>query len=499
MTSLTAHEAHSGRHLRLRSWQTVAGLTSVAAGAAIIIGAALPWVETFAGLIGIPGLRGSNGRMLAAAGAVIAVAGIYQLARGGQAARWLTGGAGFAALGFSGYLLIQLTRSMSVLGGDSMVAARGGPGLWVAAAGSAAAFGTLFLPPSSRTTLREKPGGAGSSGRRGGLSLAWAADRESAGARRSLQIALGMVWLLDAALQYQPYMFSRSFVTDVLAPASIGNPALLADPAEWAARIIGHDVVVWNAAFATIQLTLAAGLLWRRTARAALAGTIGWALAVWLLAEGAGGVLSGMSGMANPITGAPGAAVLYALLALLIWPTRAAGNSVTRGSVAAGGLLGLRGARACWIVLWGSFGYLVLQPGVRSAAAMRDTFTGLASGEPHWLAPLDNATATALGAHAMLVSSALAVACALIAAGILSPATLRPALALAVVLALFIWVAGEDFGGILTGQATDPNSGLLLILLSVAFWPPHGEAAGRSRWSAAYIRRNRGGQPSAGQ
>jgi hypothetical protein len=99
----------------------------------------------------------------------------------------------------------------------------------------------------------------------------------------------------------------------------------------------------------------------------------------------------------------------------------------------------------------------------------------------------------------MLVSSALAVAFALTAAGVPSPATLRPALALAVVLALFSWVAGEDFGGILTGQATDPNSGLLLILLSAAFWPPHGGAAGRSRWSAAYIRRNRGGQPSAGQ
>ncbi|MGP0028585.1 MAG: hypothetical protein ACLPKE_35305 [Streptosporangiaceae bacterium] len=501
MTSLTAPEAHSGRQLRLRSWRTVAGLGSVAAGAAIILGAALPWVETFAGLIGIPGLRGSNGRMLAAAGAVIAAAGIYQLARGGQTARWLTGVTGFAALGFSGYLLIQLTRSMAVLGGDSMVAARGGPGLWVAAAGSAAAFGTLFLPPSAQTTLRrERPGGAGGGGRAGGLSLAWAADRESAGARRGLQVALGMVWLLDAALQYQPYMFSRHFVTDVLAPASIGNPAVLADPAAWAARIIGHDVVAWNAAFATIQLALAGGLLWRRTARAALAGTIGWALAVWLLAEGAGGVLSGMHGMASPITGAPGAAVLYALLALLIWPGRGAGNSAHRSSVAAGGPLGLRAARACWIVLWGSFGYLVLKPAVWSGTALRGTFTGLARGEPHWLATLNDATAAALSAHPAPVAGALAVAFALTAAGILWPATLRPALALAIVLALFIWVAGEDFGGLLTGQATDPNSGPLLILLSAAFWPPRGvAAAGKSRWFAPCIRRIRGGRPSAGQ
>ena len=30
----------------------------------------------------------------------------------------------------------------------------------------------------------------------------------------------------------------------------------------------------------------------------------------------------------------------------------------------------------------------------------------------------------------------------------------------------------EGFGGLTTGQATDPNSGLLLILLAACFWPP---------------------------
>ncbi len=312
--------------------------------------------------------------------------------------------------------------------------------------------------------------------------LAWAGGRESAGARRGLQIALGLVWLLDAALQYQPYMFSSQFVTGVLEPASMGNPALLAVPATSAAHLISHDVVAWNAAFATIQLALAAGLLWRRTARAALAGTIVWALGVWLLAEGAGGVLSGMAGMANPLTGAPGAAVLYALLAVLVWPARhhgAAGSAATAGpgapadrkGPAADSPLGPRWARAAWLVLWGSFAYLVLQGAVRSPGAMRGTFTDLAAGEPGWLAALNRTTATTLGPHAGLVCLALAAAFALTGAGILLRATTRPALVLAVILALFIWVTGEDFGGILTGHATDPNTGPLLILLAAAFWP----------------------------
>ena len=41
-------------------------------------------------------------------------------------------------------------------------------------------------------------------------------------------------------------------------------------------------------------------------------------------------------------------------------------------------------------------------------------------------------------------------------------------------MALAIWVIGENFGGILTGQATDPNTGPLLVLVTLAYWPLAG-------------------------
>src|SRR5579864_7982129 len=145
----------------LRGWRPVAGVLTLAAGAAVITGAFLPWVEVFAGLIPVPGVRGGNGKILAAGGAVIVAAGIWQLASGSQAARWLTGLTGFAASAFSGYLLIQLTSTMRALGGDSMVAPHSGPGLAVATAGSVAAFATLLLPPSAQATLRRERGAGG--------------------------------------------------------------------------------------------------------------------------------------------------------------------------------------------------------------------------------------------------------------------------------------------------------------------------------------------------
>jgi hypothetical protein len=305
-----------------------------------------------------------------------------------------------------------------------------------------------------------------------GLSImTWTADLQSRGVRRGLQIALGLVWLLDAALQFQPYMFGRTFVSMVLAPANMGNPAVIASPAMWASRLISHGVPVWNTAFALIQLAIAVGMLWRPAVKAALAVSIVWSVSVWWLGEGLGGVLAGT---ASPVTGAPGAIILYALIAILVWPTRSGGpgnDGAGPGGVAAAGPLGRRWSTAAWFVLWGSFAYLILQPAVRAAPGLGDTLAGEAAGEPGWLAALDRAAAAAAGSHGLAISIVLAAAFILIATGVLFPATARPALALAIVVGLAIWVVGENFGEILTGTGTDPNTGPLLILLAVAYWP----------------------------
>ena len=47
---------------------------------------------------------------------------------------------------------------------------------------------------------------------------------------------------------------------------------------------------------------------------------------------------------------------------------------------------------------------------------------------------------------------------------------MKPAVLVAAAFALVIWVA-EAFGGILTGTGTDPNTGLLLVLLAACYWP----------------------------
>ena len=454
----------------LRSWRGAVGLGGLAAGTIMITGAFLPWVFTFAGLIGIPGVRGSNGRILAAAGAVIALAGLAHLLRGGRGSRWLIGLGGFLATGFSGFLLLQLAASMRSLSTDSMVAARSGPGLWVAAAGSALAFATMFAPASAQRTLVRRDASSG--------LLAWAADRESTGLRRGIQIALGVLWLADGALQLQPFMFGRGFVNQILMPAYMGSPAGVTGPALAFTRLVLHAPAAWNTAFAVTQLLLGAALLWRPAVRAGLAGSVVWALAVWWFGEGLGGVLSGS---ASPLTGAPGAVILYGLIAVLAWPSpaRAARAGQDPGDpVAAGSPLGLTGARLCWLVLWGSSAYFMLQAVNRAPGAVRDTFAGLASGEPGWIAGLDRGLASAASGQGQAISIGLTLVFVAAGLGVFWSATTRPALLLSVIVGVAIWVLGENFGGILTGQGTDPSTGLVLVLMAAAFWPPNRRPRG---------------------
>jgi len=291
--------------------------------------------------------------------------------------------------------------------------------------------------------------------------------------RRALQLALGGIWLLDAGLQYQPFMFTKDFVSQVILSSASGNPAVIADPITWSAAVMARHIVVCNAVFATIQLLIAVGLFYRRTAKLALAISILWAIGVWWIGEGLGGILTAN---ASPAMGAPGAAVLYALLALLAWPADPEGirpmpvTTLTRPDGAP--------AQAVWALLWGSMAGFELLPANRSPGAVHAMLSGMEAGEPGWIRALDGLLGNALAQHAATAAIVIAVLCCLAAAAIVSQRLDRAAVIIAAILAAAFWVT-EDFGAMFTGQGTDPSSGPLLIVLAVAFWPS-GPARGRS-------------------
>lgn len=298
--------------------------------------------------------------------------------------------------------------------------------------------------------------------------------------RRTLQLALGVIWLLDAALQYQPYMFTKAFPREVLAPVGPGNPGWISHPVHWSAHLTTQHVVILDAVFATLQLLIALGLFTRSTVRLALIGSIAWSLGIWWMGEGLGGLLVSPQ---SPVAGAPGAAVLYALVSVLLWPRddRSRGGSDPGVSVATASPLRGTASRLAWLVLWGSFAFESVQAANRAPAALHDMIAGMADGEPRWLRAIDHHSAAIVGQRGLEFSVVMAVVFAFVAVAVFGGARLlRVALVAAVIVAVLIWIVGENIGEIATGQATDPNTGPLLILLAAAYWPLAPLGANRS-------------------
>jgi hypothetical protein len=297
--------------------------------------------------------------------------------------------------------------------------------------------------------------------------------------RRALQLALAAIWLLDGVLQYQSFMYTKAF-GQMLAGTAAGSPSVVARPITWDATLVEHHLVLVNTIFATVQLLLGLGIAFRPTVRVALAASVAWSLGVWWFGEGLGGILSGA---ADPLNGAPGAVIIYALIAVLLWPTDRPGAPAP---FAAARAVGAPMAKALWLVLWLSQAYFVLTPDNRAPQATNGMIATMNSGEPGWLAALMRGAASLTANQGLATSVAFAVAFVLIAVGVYLPvAAAKATLVLAIVVAAVIWVFVEAFGGILASGATDPNSGLLLGLLALTYWPSWSPLPARTGTSVA--------------
>jgi hypothetical protein len=294
--------------------------------------------------------------------------------------------------------------------------------------------------------------------------------------RRAFQTTLGLIWLLDGALQFQPFMYSKGFI-QMLTGVAAGQPHWLASSITWAANIAQSNLTVFNTLFALIQVAIGLGLLYRRTVKPALVLSLAWALVVWWFSEAFGMMFAGGS----PLTGAPGAVLLYAIIGLLVWPGERPG-----------GLLGLRGARITWCALWLVMAWSWLLPANSSAHATSSAI--MSAPGAGFLHSLQTSVASDASGNGLVIAIVLALVSAAIGVAVAKNWRPAPFIALAIVLNLGYWVIGQGFGGIFyTNSATDPNAGPLFMLLAAVLYTltrapasqPADSAAGNGRAHAA--------------
>jgi hypothetical protein len=297
--------------------------------------------------------------------------------------------------------------------------------------------------------------------------------------RRLLRQILGAIWLADGLFQMQPYMFTNNLI-GMMQPLVPGQPGPIAAVLRWLITFTTQHLILVNTVTALVQVALGVFLLTGWFVRTTLLASVLWSLIIWIGGEGLGMLLTGQ---ASALTGAPGAVLLYGILALVAYPKQGEGHEA---------LLRIPRHHFQWFLgsFWALAALLQLQSPWWQSQQISQTIAGNeAPGTPSgtlfdsslaWLAGLTSNIEVPLNIAIIVIALALAVGLFVV-----PREYLRPVLAVSLVASLLFWWATEGFGLILTGTATDFNSGLLVALMALACWPIMRATAPEQAYSAA--------------
>jgi hypothetical protein len=290
--------------------------------------------------------------------------------------------------------------------------------------------------------------------------------------QRTLQIALGVIWIFNGLLKFQPHLLRPSFVSDVIRPMAVGQPTLIASTINHMANFLSHQATMWVAVFGLIEIGIGVALLFRRSVRPALAISFIWGIGIALFGEGLGMVLTGDT---SPLLGAPGAVCFYVLLGVMVWPKREAASGAVRpgtaSSAAGRGVFGGTGALLVWAAIWAFEAIIWMFPFNRRGDSISSQMTATASGEPGWYAHFLHSFGQAFTGAGVWVAVILATASMVIALGPLVSRRPQIFIWLGIGLALGYWITGEGLGELLTFGGTDPNNGPIVALIGLAVLP----------------------------
>lgn len=277
---------------------------------------------------------------------------------------------------------------------------------------------------------------------------------------------LGLLWIVDGALKFQPGLADRARQAYSFAMTAMGTPPVLARLIVRVGTLLTtHPELWWG--IGIVELLLGATLISGRARRPVLAAAVVWSLCIWVIGEGFEGLSAGATSV---VTGFPGAALLYAVIAALLWPAVAGA-----GSLFGGGRVRRLAGKGVWSLLWLAGVAVQLRRPIGPGAL--DSVLFLQSqDEPGPLSWLDRRVASWLSyEHLVYLSVGLAATFTCLGVLVWFDAALRPVLAAAIGVNVVFWVVGQNLGGIFSGDATDIGTAPLFVLLAALLWSPARE------------------------
>src|SRR5258708_14004969 len=295
--------------------------------------------------------------------------------------------------------------------------------------------------------------------------------------RKALQRLLGVLWLIDGLLQFQPQMCTMNMGNGIMKPMLNGQAGLFEPSLQFIVNQTTLHLTAVNLLIGIVQVCLGLGFLFLpdRWVKELVIVSIVWAFIVWYGGEGMSMLLTGT---ASILTGAPGAVLLYPLLGFAVYPRKTSTADSQSATRKAGddGLLPRKYLRWVLAGFW-LFGALLQlqsnwwQPGQISQTI--GSYIGM-GGLNTWLVdPVLKQISTVTANIEIPLNIALIVVFLALGIGlaVVRREQLPPFLIASIVVSVVFWYFSEAFGGILTGMATDFNSGLLVVVMALAVWP----------------------------
>ena len=295
--------------------------------------------------------------------------------------------------------------------------------------------------------------------------------------RKMLQRVLGVLWLIDGIIQLFPQMWTMNMVNGIMKPMLNGQPGFVEPSLQFIVTQTTSHLFEVNLLISVVQICLGLGFLFLsdRWVKWLVLASIVWAFIVWYGGEGMNMLFTGT---ASVLTGAPGAVLLYPLLGLAVIP-RQQPTTASEGAPRKTGDDGLLSRRLLRYILagfWCFAALLQLQPTWWQQGQISQAIGAMVGQgglntvlvDPV-LTQISNATAnseTALNIALIVVFLAIGIGLAVV-----KDEQVRPFLIASIVMSVLFWYFSEAFGMILTGMATDFNSGLLVVVIALACWP----------------------------
>ncbi|HKV03007.1 MAG TPA: hypothetical protein VJQ26_12820 [Ktedonobacteraceae bacterium] len=268
-----------------------------------------------------------------------------------------------------------------------------------------------------------------------------------------------------------------NMVNGIMKPMLNGQPGLFEPSLQFIVNQTTLHLTAVNLLIGIVQVCLGLGFLFLpdRWVKELVIVSIVWALIVWYGGEGMSMLLTGT---ASILTGAPGAVLLYPLLGFAVYPRKTSTADAQSATRKAGddGLLPRKYLRWVLAGFWIFGALLQLQPNWWQPGQISQTIGGYIGmgGLNTWLVdPVLKQISTVTANIEIPLNIALIVAFLALGIGlaVVRREQLPPFLIASIVVSVVFWYCSEAFGGILTGMATDFNSGLLVVVMALAVWP----------------------------